>query len=79
MDLSLEQTINADGANKLTGISYMTNSISARQRWCKSHSIKSSVVAFIMEEKGIRKHQDITADLKKNRIQQYFTQVHNFI
>ncbi|KAJ8966822.1 hypothetical protein NQ314_003284 [Rhamnusium bicolor] len=32
VDLTLEQTINADVANKLTGISYLTNSIAARQR-----------------------------------------------
>lgn len=32
IDLTLEQTINADAANKLTGISHITNSISARQR-----------------------------------------------
>ena len=31
-DLTLEQTVNADAANQKTGISYFTNSISARQR-----------------------------------------------
>lgn len=43
IDLTLEQTINADAANKLTGISHITNSISARQRWCRSHCSSSSV------------------------------------
>lgn len=32
VDLTLEQTVNADAARKLTGISHFTNSISARQR-----------------------------------------------
>jgi len=41
IDLTLEQTINADAVNRLTGISHITNSISARQRWCKSHSIRT--------------------------------------
>lgn len=35
VDLTLEQTINADAANKLTGISHFTNSISARERWAR--------------------------------------------
>jgi hypothetical protein len=38
INYTLETTTNADAANKLTGISHMTNSISARQRWSKSHS-----------------------------------------
>jgi len=37
IDLTLEQTVNADAARKLTGITYFTNSISARQRWARSH------------------------------------------
>ena len=32
IDLTLEQTVNADAASQKTGISYFTNSISARQR-----------------------------------------------
>ncbi|XP_067618035.1 uncharacterized protein [Eurosta solidaginis] len=79
VDLTLEQTINADAANKLTGISHMTNSIAARQRWCKSHSFRSTIIAFVMEETGIRKRQDITADLEKNRIQKNSTQIYKLI
>lgn len=45
IDLTLEQTIIADTANKLTGIINNTNSISARQRWCKSHSIRSTMIS----------------------------------
>lgn len=54
VDLTLEQTINADAANKLTGISYLTNSIAARQRRFKSHSIRSTIIHFVMERAGLR-------------------------
>ncbi|XP_076672225.1 uncharacterized protein LOC143371161 [Andrena cerasifolii] len=68
IDLTLEQTINADAANKLTGVIHTSNSISARQRWCKSHSIRAKIISYVMEESGLRNRQDITADLEKNRI-----------
>lgn len=48
VDLTLEQTINADAANKLSGVSHMTNSISARQRWCKSHTLRSTIISHMM-------------------------------
>ena len=41
VDLTLEQTINADVACQRTGISALTNSTSARQRWLKVISLVS--------------------------------------
>ncbi|XP_011858812.1 PREDICTED: uncharacterized protein LOC105556339, partial [Vollenhovia emeryi] len=78
IDLTLEQTINADAANKLTGILHFTNSIAARQRWCKSHSIRSSIISHILQKTGLTKNQDITADLEKNRIKKSTAQLNNF-
>lgn len=46
IDLTLEQTINADAGNKLTGISYLTNSLAARQKWTKNHTLRSEMIAF---------------------------------
>lgn len=63
IDLTLEQTINADAANKLTGIIHSTNSISARQRWCKSHSLRTSIISHVLDEVGLKSRQDIT-DIK---------------
>nr|XP_014098637.1 uncharacterized protein LOC106623591 [Bactrocera oleae] len=63
IDLTLEQTINADAANKLTEISNITNSISARQRWCRSHTIRSTITIHTMNECGHSKVQDVTAVL----------------
>ena len=74
-----EQTINADAANKLTGIVHTTNSLSARQRWCKSHSIRSTIVSDVMDETGLRKHQEVTADLQKSRITMNSSQVKRLI
>jgi hypothetical protein len=79
IDYTLETTINADAANKLTGISHMTNSISARQRWCKSHSIRSTITAHVMGETGLRPVQDITADLERSRINRHSLQLQNLI
>nr|CAH7761948.1 unnamed protein product [Callosobruchus chinensis] len=78
IDLTLEQTINADPANKLTGVSHTTNSISARQRWCKSHNLRSTIITHTMEQAGLRKGQDITADLQKSRINKNSQQLLNF-
>lgn len=79
VDLTLEQTINADAANKLTGISYLTNSIAARQRWCKSHSIRSAIIHFTMERAGLRKTQDVSADLEINRMKKFTQHLNTFI
>ena len=37
IDLRIEKTINADAACPRTGVSALTNSISARQVWAESH------------------------------------------
>ena len=68
IDLTLEQTINADAANKLTGVLQTRNSISARQRWCRSHIIRSTIISHTIEQMGLRKKQDVTADLQTSRI-----------
>lgn len=74
VDLTLELTINADAADKLTGI---INSISACQRWCKSHSIRTAMMTRIIEQIGLRKSQGVTNE--KNRVKKYFIQLENLI
>jgi hypothetical protein len=81
IDLTLEQTINADAANKLTGISHITNSISARQRWCRSHTIRSTIISHTMKQTGLNKVQDVRADLKNSRIKKKYSspsQIHRW-
>lgn len=77
IDLTIDQTINADTENKLTSVLHFTNSISARQRWCKSR-IRSTVISNIIQEAGLRKSQDITADLEKSKIEQSSAQLQAF-
>lgn len=59
IDITLEQTINADAANKLTGIFHTSNSISARQCWCKSYT-RANIISYVTEQSGLRKSQDVT-------------------
>lgn len=79
IDLTLEQTINAEAAKRLVGIINFTNSISARQRWCKSHEIRSSVISHTYEATGLQKRQDVTNDLEKHNIKRDTKLLKNFI
>lgn len=79
IDLTLEQTINANAANKLTGVLHFTNSTAARQRWCKSHSIRSTIISYVVQQAGLSKNQDITADLEKSKMDKSTTQLNSFI
>ena len=64
IDLTLEQTINADAACQRTGVSVMRNSISAKQRWAKSHYIRTSTISHLFRSLGITKKEYVTKELK---------------
>lgn len=68
VDLTLEQTINADAASKASGIVNITNSFSARQKWSITHSLRTSVISKVMEFGNMKSTDDITKDLKKSTI-----------
>ena len=68
IDLALEQTINADAASQRTGISSITNSISARHRWAESHSLETKIISMLFEQLAITKKDDISRDLKANQM-----------
>ena len=68
IDLTLEQTINANAASQTLGISHMTNSISARQRWALSHADWMTVITNVLQDLSITKKEDVTAELRKNRM-----------
>ena len=68
IDLTLEQTINADAASEKTGIVRTTNSISARQRWAKSHSVSMTVLSSLLEDLGLTSKEDVSRELKPCRI-----------
>ena len=66
IDLTVEQT-NADAASQRIGISYITDSISARQRWTDSHFLRTSIISNLYEEFGLTNKEDITIDLRRYR------------
>ena len=71
IDLTLEQTVNADAASQRTGIVSMTNSISARQRWAESHFLRTTVISYLHEDLNLTKQEDITESLKASNINKY--------
>lgn len=49
VDLTLEQTVNADAENQLTR-NYSVNSISARQRWVLRHCMRTKILTFVKKD-----------------------------
>ena len=68
IDLTLEQTVNANAASQKTRITSFTNSISARQRWAHSHSLSVTVLSHLMDRLGLNKKDDVSSDLKPAQI-----------
>ena len=68
IDLTLEQTINDDAASQRSGISSITNSISARQCWADTHYLRTSVISIIQEQLGMSKKEDISYHLRDSKI-----------
>ena len=68
IDLTLEQTINADAASEKSGISHFTNSVSARQRWAQSHSVTLTILSSLLEDLGLSAKEDVSRELKPCRI-----------
>lgn len=82
VDLTLEQTINSNAANKLTGISAFTNSIDARQRWCETHNIRMAVITEFVEYLGLGKSNDAVetnyrSKTFKNKVMKFTEEVQN--
>lgn len=63
----------------ISGITQFTNSISARQRWARSHDLRSTIISYVYEQLGLQKEQDVTADLNKHNITNSRTQLKNFM
>ncbi|GFU57924.1 uncharacterized protein TNCV_3145091 [Trichonephila clavipes] len=78
IDFTLETTINAEAARCLSGIAHFTNSLAARQRWTKSHSIRAIIISHVLDVCGLKQLQDVSADLQPNRIKIYGKQLSDF-
>ena len=70
IDLTLEQTINADAVCQRSSIVSLTNSISAQQRWAQSHSICTSILSKLFEELRMTSKEDISEEPKLHRVKQ---------
>ena len=65
--VTLEQTVNADEASRLTGISAATNSYSARVRWTVTKYARASCVSKVREMVGLTIKGDATAEQRPAR------------
>lgn len=79
VDLTLEQTINADAASQQTGITTLTNNYSARMRWMLTKSARSAIVTSVQEMAGIGNVDDPTAELRGARVRHDNTDVRKVI
>ena len=68
MDLTLEQTVNADAASRLTGIASFSKSVSARRRWMVTRDVRSELVRHLMEKSGQKPKADVVQELKPSWI-----------
>ena len=70
IDLTLEQTINADAVCQHSGMILLTNSIYAWQHWAQSHSICTSILSKCFEELEMTSTEDISEELKPLQVKQ---------
>lgn len=68
VDLTVEQTINANAANKLTGIASFTNSINARQRWSETHSARKAIISHFLSELHMNDQNENSNNTRQNEI-----------
>ncbi len=63
IDLTLEQTINANAASRKTGIVAFNTSEDARPRWMLTQSVRSAVIANLYEMAGMKKIENFSSTL----------------
>jgi len=68
VDLTLEQTINADAASRLTGVTSVTDNYAARLRWMLTKSTRASLASHLQEMAGMVTKEDTSAELKPSRM-----------
>ena len=69
IDLTLEQTINANVTGQKTCITSLSNSIGARQRWARSHFLCTKIISYVFDKVGMSKKEDVAQDLRPNQMQ----------
>ena len=67
VDITLEQTINADAASCSTGITAFSQSDSAKQRWMITRSVRSKLVGHLLNAAGLKHKEDVSKSLRPSR------------
>ncbi|CAG4986066.1 unnamed protein product [Colias eurytheme] len=78
VDLTLEQTINADASNQLAD-NLAADSIYARQRWALSHSMRTKILTSMKQDIGLRKKDDTSHSLQQSKIKKDKKTLNNII
>lgn len=68
VDLTLEQTVNADAASRQTGLISATNNYCARLRWMLTKSSRAAFIGLVQEMAGLTTKEDVTAELQPSRV-----------
>ena len=79
VDLTLKQIISTDAACQRTGISALTNSISAIQGCTQSHSVRVTLISKMFEEMGLTRKKGVTEELKFHRMNQNWQHLEKLI
>ena len=66
--LSLEQTVNADAASRLSGIAAFNQSVSARKRWMITSTERSTIVGNLLSKAGLVKQNEVHKELKPSKV-----------
>lgn len=62
-----------------SGIIQFTNSISARQRWARSHDIRSTIISSVYKDLDLQQIQDVTAEVSNHNMKNDTKQLQKFI
>ena len=68
VDLTFEQTINADAASRLTGIAAFSYSDPARRRWMLTRGARSGIVGGLFEKAGLKTAEYVSKSLRPHII-----------
>ena len=68
VDLTLEQTINADAASRMTGYTDATNNYSARLRWSATKGARAALIGAMLDMAGLNATGDDQSHVSHSRI-----------
>ena len=68
VDLTLEQTVNADAASRQTGLVSATNNYCARLQWMLTKSSRAAFIGLVREMAGLTTTEYVTAGLQPSRV-----------